>query len=92
MGKVFDLALDKYYKITEISSDDSCTGCSLCTKICPVSNIDMMDNVPVFSNKCEKCLGCIHSCPTKSLRFKRMPKKPNFQYRHPKIKLKELTK
>lgn len=43
--------------------DQSCIGCSLCARSCPVNNIRMVDNRPVWGKHCTSCLGCYHSCP-----------------------------
>lgn len=57
-----------------IQVDSMCNGCSLCVKNCPVSNIELYDQKPIFNNKCILCLNCIYSCPQKAL----IPKKMKF--------------
>lgn len=56
-----------------IKSNESCNGCGWCEKNCPASNIVMLQEsiektpIPVFSNACEFCLGCIYGCPQNAL-------------------------
>jgi len=56
---------DKYFSIA-----DTCNGCGICQKICPVKNIAMEDEKPVFLHKCEHCLGCIQNCPALAIDWK----------------------
>lgn len=35
--------------------DEQCNGCGTCTRICPVGNIKMVDNKPVWQHHCETC-------------------------------------
>jgi ferredoxin len=80
----------KYMKFREIDVDGSCIGCSTCVKVCPVENIKLLNNRPVFSDKCEMCLACVNQCPKKSLSYGKMKKSNMMSYRHPDVKLKEL--
>jgi polyferredoxin len=41
---------------------DSCTDCTLCTKVCP-SNIKVHKMQTVISDECVSCLKCIDVCP-----------------------------
>ncbi|MFC1538655.1 EFR1 family ferrodoxin [Candidatus Latescibacterota bacterium] len=49
------------------TADDKCNGCSICQKVCPVDNITMEDNKPVWNNRCQQCYACIQWCPTESI-------------------------
>ena len=54
----------------EICKIDSCTGCGLCRKVCPVSCISMKENAegynyPEINNqKCINCGKCTRMCPS----------------------------
>ncbi|MFV0424113.1 MAG: EFR1 family ferrodoxin [Bacilli bacterium] len=48
---------------------DKCTLCKTCEKICPVSNISVVNKVE-FKNNCEQCMGCIHACPHVAIHHK----------------------
>ena len=43
-------------------SDNPCTGCGICVKVCPRANIKLEEK-PIIGDKCEQCLGCTHHCP-----------------------------
>jgi ferredoxin/flavodoxin len=51
-----------------IGVTDSCNGCGICAEGCPTGNITMTASRPSFSKKCCLCMGCLYSCPTKSLK------------------------
>ena len=40
-----------------------CNHCGKCTKECPLGNIKLIDNKPVWGNNCALCLRCYHICP-----------------------------
>lgn len=42
---------------------DACVGCGVCAAACPMSNITMEANRPVWGDDCALCLGCYHACP-----------------------------
>lgn len=51
-------------KTRPFTVEDSCTGCGLCAKRCPVGAIQMHDDKPTWvAFECEKCLRCLHYCP-----------------------------
>lgn len=62
---------DKFYggyeemrKTSSLSVNESCIGCGLCTKQCPVGAIEIQNGKPVWvKEKCAMCLGCLHHCP-----------------------------
>ena len=76
---------------SRFSADDKCTGCGICEKICPVSNINMSEssNRPVWSYYCEQCMRCIHFCPEVSIQWMGMTAGRR-RYKHPKVELKDL--
>jgi ferredoxin/flavodoxin len=46
---------------------ENCTGCGLCEKTCPRTNITLINGRPYFSDACTLCLKCIYGCPQKSI-------------------------
>lgn len=44
-----------------------CGDCRLCVDNCPVGAVIIKDNRPYWSFKCESCMRCICTCPTKSI-------------------------
>ena len=61
----FDQDCDIYFSINE-----SCVGCGLCDKICPVNNIEIVDGKPQFLHHCDHCLGCLNLCPQDAINWK----------------------
>lgn len=52
-----------HLSILRIRRTDSCTGCDLCVRPCPVG-IDVGAAAPAVSTDCIGCLECVASCPT----------------------------
>lgn len=47
--------------------DDKCNGCGICSRVCPVDNIEMIDKKPVWQHRCENCLACYVWCPKEAI-------------------------
>lgn len=81
----FDFAnMDKDYIVS-----DACVGCGICSKVCPVENIRLVNGKPIFDHRCEQCMACIHNCPKQAINYKKVTVKRN-RYRNPEISLEEL--
>lgn len=49
---------------SNLTLEDSCIGCGLCAKKCPVHAIEIQNKRPVWvKDQCAMCLGCLHRCP-----------------------------
>jgi len=48
-------------------TDNSCTGCENCMKVCPTKSIQMKNNHPVWSKTCEQCMRCVNLCSHKAI-------------------------
>ncbi len=83
-----DLApdIDRYFW-----ADDKCNGCGICSKVCPVSNVEMVSDRPVWQHHCEKCLACIQWCPKEAIQFKSVTLKRK-RYHHPHVKLSDMLR
>lgn len=86
---LFSNALEGYMQFNVIKADNKCIACGVCSKVCPVANIEMQGQ-PVFKDHCEMCLSCVNNCPKQALAFKKMNKETFNPYKHPEISLKEL--
>jgi ferredoxin len=49
------------------TTDENCTGCGLCEKICPMKAIRIIDKKPTWSRLCEQCMRCYNFCPNEAI-------------------------
>lgn len=77
--KIYD---NKTRKTNNLSVVNTCIGCGLCAKKCPVHAIEMKDKHPVWvKDKCTMCLGCLHRCPKFAIQYGKNTK-AHGQYHH----------
>lgn len=70
-------------KTSHLHVEDSCIGCGLCAKSCPVNAIEMKNGKPTWTKKnCAMCLGCLHRCPKFAIQYGDKTK-DHGQYLHP---------
>ena len=83
-AKIFySLEYDAMRKTKHFTVEDSCIGCGLCARKCPVSAIRIEDGKPVWvKDECVACLACLHSCPKFSIQYGSRTK-GHGQYTHP---------
>jgi ferredoxin/flavodoxin len=70
--------------------NDNCTSCGICKEVCPVKNIEIINNKPQFKHKCEQCMACIQFCPQKALNYKTVTQNRG-RYTNPEIDYKQLS-
>lgn len=59
---------------------DACTGCGKCVRTCVLNNIRLVDNKPVWNEKCTHCMACICGCPVQAIEYGRASReKPRYQ-------------
>lgn len=55
--------LGRFFK----ADKEKCVSCGKCAKLCPMSNIEMKDGLPVFGKHCIGCTACSFNCPTSAI-------------------------
>ncbi|BBF43671.1 ferredoxin [Lachnospiraceae bacterium KM106-2] len=67
---------------------DVCSGCGICTKVCPMGNIHIKSGKPVFKEQCMSCLACIQNCPKQAIHLTK--EKSEVRFRNEDISLVEV--
>jgi len=77
----------------DFTTDENCNGCSICQKVCPVNNITMKDNKPVWNknDRCQVCCACHDWCPTESIQHSSTNAGIK-RYHNPNIKVKDIIR
>lgn len=68
---------------------DTCSGCTTCEKVCPVGNITMENNRPVWHDACEYCMACINFCPKKCIQVGGKSLQHG-RYHHPDVLIRDM--
>lgn len=56
----------RYSDKLQINSS-KCIGCGLCSTICPMNNIELINGKATGSQKCTMCYRCISNCPKQAI-------------------------
>jgi ferredoxin len=89
IGRLMYNSFKPYKMDKNFWTDENCNGCTTCSKVCPVNNIEIKEGKPNWKHKCEQCMACMQWCPKKSIQYKKVTAKRG-RYTHPKIKVQEL--
>lgn len=72
------------------SSTSECTGCGICEKVCPVQNIKLVNQKPIWEHNCTACLACFHWCPKKAVYINKFISNRD-TYHHPEVTIKDMS-
>lgn len=79
----YGLEYDSMRRTSHFTVEDTCIGCGLCARNCPVSAIEIREKRPVWvKDKCVMCLRCLHHCPKFAIQYGKRTKQHG-QYAHP---------
>ena len=77
-GRIGRSAYAFFRKTKKFYADNSCVGCGLCAKNCPVGAIRMKNSRPQWiKESCSKCTACINRCPSGAIQYGRSIVKRN---------------
>ncbi len=72
-------------------TNDRCDSCGTCEKVCPVSNIKIVDGRPRWLDHCEQCLACLQWCPKEAIEFRKSTIGRR-RYRNPDVKVEDFIR
>jgi ferredoxin len=49
------------------AANADCNGCGVCAQICPMYNIELVDDRPRWADRCASCFACLHWCPRQAI-------------------------
>ena len=80
-GPVNPIFYKFFVKANAFQVNDSCIGCGQCVKKCPLNNIHLEQERPVWGEKCTHCMACICYCPTEAIEYgKKSVGKPRYHF------------
>ncbi len=66
-------------------ADDACIRCGACARVCPVGNISIANDGPVWGDGCVSCFACLHWCPQRATHLSSHDLQIDHAYHHPDI-------
>lgn len=73
-------------------TSDACTGCGLCTRLCPAGCISMVNGKALHKDDgCQKCMACIHGCPANAVTMSVPEQNSHARFRNEHIALNEIA-
>ena len=50
-------------------TDEGCTSCGTCVRLCPMGNIHLEHGRPAWGKECIHCMACLHGCPSAVIQY-----------------------
>lgn len=72
---VNDLFYPMFVSAGKYRATDRCVGCGKCERLCPLNNIHMREQKPVWGSACTQCMACICGCPEEAIEYGRRTKR-----------------
>jgi ferredoxin len=72
----------------EFRATENCNGCGICSQICPVENIKLVEYRPVWQHRCENCIACYTWCPQQAIVTSIIQE--GYRYHHPDVTLSDM--
>lgn len=73
------------------TTDEQCNGCGVCAKVCPMGNVTIDSQRPVWDSRCEQCYACLQWCPRQAVQIKGKPTQNRRRYRNPNVCLADIV-
>ena len=81
-----DPLLNRERRTKHFHLENTCVGCGLCAKKCPVQAIELQEGRPVWVKpQCTLCLRCLHHCPVFAIQYGNGKTKEHGQYKNPNV-------
>ena len=68
-GMVNNLFYPLFVHAKKFYTTDTCISCGFCEKVCPLSNIQLVNGKPVWGKECTHCMACICRCPKEAIEY-----------------------
>ncbi len=82
-GNSIGLGIKKYLTV-----ESGCIRCSTCVKVCPVNNIELVDDEIKLKDHCLSCFACTQNCPANVMRISK--ERDESRYRNSNVSLNEI--
>ena len=70
--------------------NENCSGCGICSDICPVQNIKLKNQKPIWQHHCERCMACIQWCSTEAIQYDQKTVNSR-RYHNPNVTTKDIV-
>lgn len=87
--KLFKQVVFKGWKSLAFRANDKCNGCGICSEVCPLNNIEIIEMKPSWGDSCTGCMACLHWCPNEAIQMSETNMNIR-KYHHPDIRIADI--